>query len=344
MKKIKIYVVTYNAPDRLESCLNSIIKSDVIKSDYQVFIINNFSRIYLDRKYDSFNIKILNNETRPDFSCGHLSRNWNQAIINGFVDLKKPDCDIVLTIQDDVEVHDEFFKNLVNYHNKFNFISVGTGDDFMSFTPEAIINVGLFDERFCNIGYQHDEYYMRHVAFNREKCSINDFYHNCLHNQIYASRDIALKDWSKDDRLQDKYIYYNGYNDLIKFKTCGYLNGDEGHMASLRYHSLASEFMRSKWQFNNTDVLNMYARSACEEESLRVKIYDEYGFFNRGVGKSAYKPFTSGPFDDWIGDPSGNFANILSEPNGFACLNPQPVFYPYFELDIKSRIKIGYSY
>lgn len=339
MKKIKIYVVTYKAPDRLKLCLDSIVESDVIYHDYEVYVINNFGSLYLDKRYQKFNITILNNEARPDFSCGHLSRNWNQAIVNGFVDLKNPDCEIVLTIQDDVEVQPGFFKSLVDYHKKYNFISVGTGDDFMSFTIEAIKSVGLFDERFFNIGFQHEEYFMRQVAFNRTGSTINDFHHWTFHNRIYPKKSSLS--WTEDEKSSKKYKYYNGYNDLIKHKLCGFLEGSNNHMSSLRYHSYAGEFLRSKWQFDSLPLLNMYTRTACSgaSEFFKIKMYNSSNFFERVGG---YIPFTAGPFEDWDGDPDGNLFRCLEK--GLYCRDPQPILYPYFELDIENRVKLGYSY
>ena len=339
--KFKIFIVTYKNPDRLSSCLDALAKSDIRDYDHEIYVLNNHDKIPEIDIGEGISIRVLNNESRPDFSTGHLSRSWNQAIIRGFKDLESPDCEHVVTIQDDVEVAPQGFSKLLQYHEKYNFISVGTGDDFMSFTPESVMTVGLFDERFCNIGFQHEEYFIRQVAFNRNKSSINDFYHNCLHNQLYLSRGKAIPVAKADD----SYVYYNGLNDIIKFKTCGYLNGDEGHMASLRYHSYVSEFMRSKWEFKDLDLLNMYTRDACfgEMSFLKNKMYTSKTFRARGVGKEAYSPFTSGPFDDWLGDPDGNIDKILSTEDGLTCLDPQPIFYPEFESKIKNRKRVGYA-
>lgn len=343
--KFKIFIVTYKNPGRLSSCLGALVKGDIRNYDHEIYVLNNHNKIPDISIDEDINIRVLNNEARPDFSTGHLSRSWNQAIIRGFSDLESPDCEYVVTIQDDVEVAPQGFSKLLQYHEKYNFISVGTGDDFMSFTPESVMTVGLFDERFCNIGFQHEEYFMRQVAFNRNKCSINDFYHNCLHNQLYLSRAKAISAAGSDDLSKDSYIYYNGLNDIIKFKTCGYLNRDEGHMASLRYHSYVSEFMRSKWEFKDLDLLNMYTRDACTGPAfdLKCKMYTSKTFRARGEGKSAYAPFTSGPFDDWVGDPDGNIARVLSSDGSFVCIDPQPIFYPEFEVKIKNRKMIGYA-
>ena len=100
--KIKQYIVTYNNPLQINSCLYSIFNNlSTVELDYlDLYVINNHSNLQIQSEYLD-KITILNNDLRPDFSTGHLSRNWNQAIINGFQNLNEPDCDIVITNQDD---------------------------------------------------------------------------------------------------------------------------------------------------------------------------------------------------------------------------------------------------
>jgi hypothetical protein len=100
--KIKHYIVTYNNNEvlniSLESIFNTLCKYD--RDEYKVYIINNHSNFLIDPKFEAY-VEVLHNMVRPDFSTGHLSRNWNQSIINGFADLSNPDCDIVITSQND---------------------------------------------------------------------------------------------------------------------------------------------------------------------------------------------------------------------------------------------------
>jgi uncharacterized protein YkvS len=80
--KIKQYIVTYNNKIQINNCLESIFSklSNEELSILDVYIINNHSNLDIDEKYLN-RVTILNNDLRPDFSTGHLSRNWNQAII-----------------------------------------------------------------------------------------------------------------------------------------------------------------------------------------------------------------------------------------------------------------------
>mgnify|MGYP003342408573 CR=1 FL=1 len=93
----------------------------------EINVINNHSNFSLNKEYDDI-VKVWHNTLRPDFSTGHLSRNWNQAILNGFKSILKPDCDILITAQDDVEYCKNYITTLIEYHKKYNFIQTGKGE------------------------------------------------------------------------------------------------------------------------------------------------------------------------------------------------------------------------
>jgi hypothetical protein len=181
--KIKVYIVTYNNDEILKRNLDKLYASDLLTYDYSVNIINNYSGLI---GFDNYpNLKILNNVLRPDFSNGHLSRNWNEAIINGFKDLNNPDADLVITLQNDTFVKPNCFSNLINEHNNYDFIQIGAGDQLMSFNVNAIKYIGLFDERFNSIGYQEADYFMNAYVMYKDKVSINDGEtHGRIHNPI----------------------------------------------------------------------------------------------------------------------------------------------------------------
>ena len=93
--KVKVYIITYNAPDVLEHNLDSLYYGLGNPDPHEVIVnvINNHSNFYLDDVYKN-DVKVLHNVVRPDFSCGHLSRDYNTAILNGFKSIISPDCDI----------------------------------------------------------------------------------------------------------------------------------------------------------------------------------------------------------------------------------------------------------
>tara|TARA_B100001939_G_scaffold84718_1_gene72382 strand:+ start:2150 stop:3022 length:873 start_codon:yes stop_codon:yes gene_type:complete len=174
MKKIKVFVVTYKRNKVLAETLDCLFDTDFTEvCDGEVYVISNHtSTVIEDRHKDK--ITLIKNEGRPDWSNGNLSESWNQAIVHGFKDLSKPECDFVVTLQNDALVHKNWCSNLIKYHEKFDFIQGQFGDNVMSFAPAHIKKVGLFDERFCSIQFKEADYCLRSVQRNKERSYIND--------------------------------------------------------------------------------------------------------------------------------------------------------------------------
>jgi hypothetical protein len=255
MKRIKHYVVTYDNFTVLNRCLQSIFPAlkKYSGNDYQVYIINNHSNFYIDSKFEPY-VKILHNELRPDFSSGHLARSWNQAIINGFKYLDNPDCDILITSQNDCEFSNDFIPNLIELHKKYSFIQFGAGDYFISYTPDSIKKVGLWDERFCNIGYQEADYFLRQLIYNTDFCSINDSYHGRVHNSCD--------------------------NSIVKNTTSGHDRGEISHMESKKYHDISKNVYNKKWGHPPSDWLNI---SELKNLHPLIDSYIMYPFFEKKV-------------------------------------------------------------
>ena len=173
--KIKIYIVTYNNKKDLNVTLKSLFASDMTKYNYEINIINNHSNFNIDKEYLD-KVNVLHNVLRPNWSTGHLSRNWNQALILGFKDLNNPDCDIVVGCQDDTTFYSHWAKNIIELHKKYTFIAYGWGDNFMSWTPNGVKRIGLWDESFQMVGHTSD-YFIRALIYNKKKSSINDYHH-----------------------------------------------------------------------------------------------------------------------------------------------------------------------
>lgn len=177
-------MVTYKGHKRLQPTLHSIFNSnDVDDVKVEINIINNHTDIRLPEVYEDA-VNVIHNNLRPDFSSGHLSRNWNQALINGFKSLTNPDCDYVVCTQDDSIFHTDWISRLIELHKKYNFVHNGHGDQFHSYTPEAIKLVGLWDERFCGLTRQAADYFYRQLIYNYDGCTINDPGHSRCHNTI----------------------------------------------------------------------------------------------------------------------------------------------------------------
>ncbi len=257
--RIKHYIVTYNNKEVLDKCLESLFPlfEKYSKEEYQVYIINNHSNFSISSKFEQY-VNVLHNSLRPDFSTGHLSRNWNQAIINGFINLENPDCDILVTSQNDCEFDGDFIPNLIEWHKKYSFIQFGAGDHYMSYTIDAIKKVGLWDERFCNIGFQEADYFLRQLLYNTNGCSINDYKHYRVHN--------------------------GEINNLIKHTQSGHDRGDVFHMESKKYHNVSEKVYILKWG----DTPDNHAADGWEYEKLKtlqtlIPSFTYYPYFEKNI-------------------------------------------------------------
>jgi hypothetical protein len=232
--RIKVYIVTYNNDEILRRNLEHIYNSDLMNYDYSVHIINNYSILTGFDNYD--NIEILNNVLRPDFSYGFLSRNWNQAIINGFESLVEPKCDILVTMQNDTFVKTDCFSDLIELHKKYDFITIGAGDQLLSYTVDAIKQIGLWDERFSDIIYQEADYFTSAFMLHRDRICICD--------------DVHKRHYNEFEGYKNKLIY-------PEHSLNGPYNKDRFHFNKLFFHKWGEDIPchhTSYWKEKNTIV------------------------------------------------------------------------------------------
>ena len=179
MDKFRVFISAHKNRDALNKCLESLDNSDLNIFTNSCVIINNFGVLNYSDIYDtSVDVDIVNNRLRLKRSTGHLTRTWNQAIINGFEDLRRPKCEFVVCIQDDTILKPDCFSKLNALHARYDFIQNGLGDQIMSFSAEGVRKIGIFDERMCGIGFHEREYFDRAVRLAPEKVSINDYGHS----------------------------------------------------------------------------------------------------------------------------------------------------------------------
>lgn len=250
---ISIFIVTYRNPVDLNNNVASILNSG---ADVRINIINNHSEFFLEPEYES-RVTVLHNNLRPNFSTGHLARNWNQALLHGFRDLRKPESDIVVTAQDDVVFKKDWLSRLIDLHRRYTFITMGGGDAFCSYRPEAIRKIGMWDERFCNIGFQEADYFLRAFIYNREDSSINDAMHGRLLNPVegnainpYLPATHPIHKKAETLNTQREEIKDNGMERAESMLvTLPRMNShrEDTHMSSMKFHRLTYALFKQKW-------------------------------------------------------------------------------------------------
>lgn len=250
--KIKVYVVTYNNDFMMKRCVDSLINSDLMNYEHEINVINNYGILESTDKY-----KVLNNVLRPDFSTGYLARNWNQALINGFKNLMNPDCDIVVCAQNDTIFQPKWCESLIEYHKNYDFISMGSGDEYHSYTVEAVKHIGLWDERFVN-GYYDGDYFLRAKIHHPNKSSINDYFHGRVHNPL---------------------IYFPTEYKLIYHTDCGAIRKEPDRIASTKYYPISDAVFKLKW---NMSEINWDHTKEFPKQSL-IPNFILYPYFEKDV-------------------------------------------------------------
>lgn len=220
--KYKMYIVTYDNNEILNDvCLNSLFISNFDEENLDVYVIDNHSNGHIYEQYQN-KVTHLKNNLRPDFSTGHLSRSWNQAIVNGFKDLNSPDCEAVICVQVDSGFTENWYARLLNVLKKYDYIQEGCGDQFQVFTPDSVKQIGLFDERFCNICHQEADYFLRALIYNTYKSTIND--------------DCHQRKWQ---HLSDRFF--------LRPSAHGAARRDKSFVASSKYTDVSLSHFKKKW-------------------------------------------------------------------------------------------------
>lgn len=263
---ISIYIVTYRSPLDLNNNIASILASG---ADVRINVINNHSEFFLDPKHEKA-VTVLHNKLRPDFSTGHLGRNWNQALLHGFQNLTKPANDIVVTVQDDVIFKADWFSHLIELHHRYSFISMGAGDAFCSYLPEAVRRIGVWDERFCNLGHGAADYLLRALIYNPEGSSINDPCHGRVHNAVDGNIVYCREIDEVVERADSMLI------------TLAPMSRDRAnaHKTSMKFHPLTRAVFAHKW--GAVPPANWTEEHYAVRKSL-VPNYITYPYFEKDV-------------------------------------------------------------
>ena len=182
--RASIWIVTYKNQEDLNANLDSLFQywqPDLM--DIEVNIINNHTQFSLhNTQWDK--VRVWHNRLRSDNSLGHLSRNWNQALIHGFGSLDSPRVDYVINSQDDVLWQPGWCEQMLEATRTYSLVTQGVGDALVVYKIDAVRAIGLWDERFCPSFYHDGDYFLRALIYNREFSSINDPAHGRMLNPI----------------------------------------------------------------------------------------------------------------------------------------------------------------
>jgi hypothetical protein len=253
--RIKVFIVTYNNEYQLNNNLQTLYNSDLFQHDHEITVINNNRNFKLHEQFKD-KVTVFHNVVRPDFSTGHLARDWNCALINGFKDLNNPDADIVVHVQDDTIFNPDWCRKIIELHTRYTFVQFGWGDNFCSYTVDAVKKIGLWDERFCNIGQQEADYLLRAYLHNRVNSSINDFVHGRTLNSV-ADNVIIRPDHEKYAYHTESTLKYNGWSDTLYFSKWGKNAGiwSEEYLRNIPNASLVTNYIYYPYFEKNVENL-----------------------------------------------------------------------------------------
>lgn len=242
MKKMKVFIVTYKRSEVLNDTLRKLFQSDFSKLDNtEVNVINNHSDFSLDEEFKE-KVNVLHNVLRPDWSNGNVSENYNQAFINGIVDLNNPQTEVLVTLQNDAVVHPNWCENLQKLFQKgYTFITGLCGDTVTAYRPDAVRKIGIWDENLP-AQYKETDYFLRALIYNRDQSCINDIVHGILLNH---EPDLPIESFEDRNFVTVK----NGNEDVIKRRPDdaqqqSIWNGSRGGI----YKQAAWNYFYSKWE------------------------------------------------------------------------------------------------
>jgi len=220
--RVKLFIITYRDSHTLNYwALKSLWFSTFPRENVDIFVIDNASEAFIHSDMQGF-ATIIQNRVRSIYSTGHLARNWNQSIILGFENLNMPACDVVIGVQHDTKFLPNWYSVLEKIVAKYDYIAQGAGDQLQVFTTNCIKNIGLYDERFCNIGFQEADYFLRAYKFLPNHSSISDFQHMRLHN---PTEDMLIEKTEPECVRKSK----------------------PWHIMSKQFHPISKTFFEHKW-------------------------------------------------------------------------------------------------
>jgi hypothetical protein len=293
--KIRLFIVTYKRREKLAETLSSLL-AGIGSNQVDLFIINNHDDFHLDPAHAPFVRRVFHNQTRAPFSTGHLARNWNEAIILGFESLKSPACDLLITSQDDVEFRPGWLDRILTWSDKLSFMQFGAGDELCVYRPQAVTRTGLWDERYCHIGFQEADYFLRCVMHNPESSSINDFHHGRVYNPL--------------ENMKDEGLVVRLYPEAVKHSMA---QADPVHAATYAYDLWSGNVFRQKYGRQWRKLAGQWPAhiQSIAPKRFRIPTYAYYPYFEKDIRSPLEKGYPDlrrmyiSPFNRfrmWIGE------------------------------------------
>jgi hypothetical protein len=220
--KIKIFIVTWQDAVALNTNLHTLFEGFKYLPygvDIHVNIINNHSNFTIDPRFAP-HVNVIHNRGTPDFATAMLARMWNMSLIHGFKNLNEPDADIVVTAQDDTVWNYDWIPQLLEVMKSHDFYAGDAGDMVCAYTPNAVKNIGIWDERF-HYGFGECDYFLRAIKYLPEKSSINDFAHGRVWKETLhlAKRPEPESERYKEQSRSHKFRVLSWANFLYKWKS-----------------------------------------------------------------------------------------------------------------------------
>jgi len=293
MKKMKVYIMTYKRTNVLNDTIAKLFKSDFSKiKNTEVNVINNHSEFYLLPEFKD-KVNVLHNVLRPDWSNGNISENYNQAFINGIIDLKNPDTEILVTLQNDAVVDPNWCSNLDFLFNKkgYDFVTGLCGDTIVAYKPSAVNKIGMWDENLP-AQYKETDYFLRALIHNKETSSINDIVHGIKLNhepeypiESFDDRNFVtvehqgkevIKRKPDDDEQQE--IWKNSRGGLYKLTAWNYFYNKWEN--TWRHGNPVHNSEKQGWIKNwSKEIVD----SPPDIRKSKVKTFIKYIYFEKGI-------------------------------------------------------------
>ena len=261
LMKLAVYAVRYSEP--IEPFIQAYydcsgVREAELCGTLSLTIINNFGVI------EHPTVKILNNVVRPDFSTGHLARSWNQCILNAFKSLAEPAVDALIAIQIDSRLSPDWLQKVYELPRDCHYLSIGRGDECQFIRPECIETVGLFDERYCNIGYQEMDYFIRVFIGLRNHGAYLDNAHGRYWNP-----------WT--DTIHEYHFIQRPLGDIVK---------NEAHRKSEEFHTTSANVFLYKWGFIKDWSINSLL--TLPVDVVYKKEFKYYPYFENYINPNLY--------------------------------------------------------